>query len=170
MADCSLLLWRGVFHIKVEFIRPCRYQAVQIILPHLNVPAGTWLCTSAFRLWWAIRTKPPTPKIRLIKISPYQNIALFDHDFMAGHTYPTVNHLKPGGSVYKGSAYAGSVYGGSTYGGSARRSARCPARCSALKALRTEALRTEALRVEALHMKALRTDALRTDALHDALY
>ena len=23
MADCSLLLWRGVFHMKVEFIRPC---------------------------------------------------------------------------------------------------------------------------------------------------
>jgi hypothetical protein len=30
-------------------------------------------------IWWAIRTKPPMPKIRLIKISPYQNIALFDH-------------------------------------------------------------------------------------------
>lgn len=23
MADCLLLLWRGVFHMKVEFIRPC---------------------------------------------------------------------------------------------------------------------------------------------------
>ena len=107
-------------------------------------------------VWWAIRTKPPTPKIRLIKISPYQNIALFDHP---------ANHPKSGGSVYEGSAYAGSVYGGSTYGRSARRSARCPARRSALKALRTEALR-----VEDLHTKALRTDALRTDALHDALH
>ena len=120
-----------------------------------------WECDC---VWWAIRTKPPTPKIRLIKISPYQNIALFNHDFMAGHTYPTANRPKPGGSVYKGSAYAGSVYGGSTYRGSARRSARCPARRSALKALRTEALRIEALRMEALRMEALH------NALHNALH
>src|ERR1700679_3083596 len=79
-------------------------------------------------IWWAILTKPPTSKIRLIKISPHQNIALFDHDFMAGHTYQTANRPKS-----EGSTYGGSVYGGSTYGGSARRSARCSARHSALK-------------------------------------
>src|ERR1700679_1365245 len=107
------------------------------------------------------RPKFASLKYRPTKISPYQNIALFDHDFMAGHMYPTANRPKSGGSVYEGSAYAGSVYegsayagsvyGGSTYGGSAR----CPARRSALKTLRTEALRTEALHVEALHTKAL---------------
>ena len=116
----------------------------------------------ASRIWWAIRTKPPTPKIRLIKISPYQNIALFGHP---------ANHPKSGGSVYEGSAYAGSVYGGSAYGGSAYGgsayegsaygdSARRSTRRSALKALRTGALRTEALRVEALC----------TEVLHDALH
>jgi hypothetical protein len=112
-------------------------------------------------IWWAIRTKPPTPKIRLIKISPYQNIALFDH--------PTANHPKSGGSVYEGSAYAGSVYGGSAYGGSARRSARCPARCSARRsALKT--LRTEAPGKGALRTKALRMETLYTEALHNALH
>jgi hypothetical protein len=79
-------------------------------------------------VWWAILTKPPTSKIRLIKISPHQNIALFDHDFIAGHTYQTANRLKS-----EGSTYGGSVYGGSTYGGSAQYSAQCSARHSALK-------------------------------------
>ena len=95
-----------------------------------------------------------------IKISPHQNIAPFDHDFMAGHAYQTANRSKSGGPTY-----GGSTYGGSTYGGSARRPARCSARRSALKTLRTEVLRIEALRMEALRM-----EALRIEALHDTLY
>ena len=70
------------------------------------------------RVWWAILTKPPTSKIRLIKISPYQNIAPFDHDFMAGHIYQMANCLKPGGFTYRGFARRGSMYRSS-----ARRSA-----------------------------------------------
>ena len=35
-------------------------------------------------VWWAIRTKPPTSKIRLIKISPHQNIAPFEPRFYGG--------------------------------------------------------------------------------------
>ena len=45
----------------------------------------------AAQVWWAIRTKPPTPKFRLIKI----RIAPFNHDFMAGHTYQTANRPNP---------------------------------------------------------------------------
>ena len=81
-----------------------------------------------------------------VQNSPHQNIAPFDHDFMAGHTYQTANRPKPGGSTYGGSARRGS-----TYRSSARRSARRSARHSALKTLRTEALHMEALRTEALH-------------------
>ena len=83
----------------------------------------TQLSYKPAKVWWAIRTKPPTSKIRLIKISHRQNITPFNHDFMAGHTYQTVNRPKSGGSVYEGPAYASSVYGGSTYGGFAQRSA-----------------------------------------------
>ena len=81
-----------------------------------------------------------------VQNSPHQNIAPFDHDFMAGHTYQTANRPKPGGSTYGGSARRGS-----TYRSSARRSARRSARHSTLKTLRTEALHMEALRTEALH-------------------
>jgi hypothetical protein len=130
--------------------------------------------TFANHIWWAILTKPPTSKIRLIKISPHQNIALFNHDFMVGHTYQTANRLKSRGSVYKGSAYAGSayagsVYRGSMYGGSARRSARCPTRRSALKTLHMEALRMEVLCTKTLRMEALYIKALHK-ALHNVLY
>ncbi len=70
----------------------------------------------------AIRTKPPTSKIRLIKILPHQNIAAFNHDFIAGHIYQTANRPKSRGSV-----------------------SLC------IKALHTQALYMEALRTEVLH-------------------
>src|SRR6266702_2147035 len=75
-------------------------------------------------------TKPPTSKIRLIKILPHQNIAPFNHDFMAGHMYQTANRPKSRGSV-----------------------SLC------IKALHTKALRTKALHMEALRTEALH-DAL----------
>ena len=103
-------------------------------------------------------------KYRPIKTSPYQNIALFNYDFMAGHTYQTANHLKSGGSVYKGSIYAGSTYLGSVYGGSMYAgSAQCPAQCSTQCFVRCSTLKT-------LHMEALYIEALRIKVPHNTLY